>query len=446
MTDPARPHILLVHWHDLGRHLGTYGRGGVHSPHLDALADQGIRFDRAFGTAPLCSPARGSLFTGRYPHDNGLLGLAHLGWEYKPDVRTLPALLGEAGYRTALAGMQHESSDPVRLGYEECFALRRTHLEREYCGPVTDAAVDWLERHAAAPEPFFLVVGFEETHRPYPPERYPPDDPAAVEVPGYLPDNDWTRDDLASFQGSIRVADQAVGRLLGTLDRLGIAEDTWVLFTTDHGMAFPGGKSTLYDPGTEVALLTRPPAAWGAPRGATDRLFSHVDVVPTVLDALSLPVPGEVQGVSHAEWLRGGDPAPARTRIFTEKNFHDGYDPIRAVRTATHKYVRNFEERPRLALPGDIESSPTRRGLGDDHLRHRPAEELYDLRADPWERTDLAADPAHGALREELAAELRDWQQASGDPLLAGPLAPQPWPRQPRYGALVPETGGPWAR
>lgn len=442
----ALPNILLIHWHDLGRHLATYGRTGVTSPNVDALAAGGIRFDRAFGTAPLCSPARGSLFTGRYPHDNGLLGLAHLGWEYRSGVRTMPALLGEAGYRTALAGMQHESSDPSTLGFDEFFALRGNHLEREYCGPVTDAAIDWLDRNSAAPEPFFLVVGFEETHRPYPSELYRPDDPAGVEVPGYLPDNAWTRDDLAAFQGSIRVADHAVGRLLGALDRLGAREETLVVFTTDHGMAFPGGKSTLYDPGTEVALVMRPPSAWHSPRGGTDRLISHVDVLPTLLDVLGIPVPAEVQGVSHAAWLTGGDPAPARQRIFTEKNFHDGYDPIRAVRTERHKYVRNFEERPRLALPGDIESSPTRHGLGDDHLRHRPAEELYDLARDPWERANLAADPDHGDLREELAAILRSWQETTGDPLLHGPLSPRPWPRQPRYGALVPEPGGPWAR
>jgi arylsulfatase A-like enzyme len=211
VSGPYRPNILLVHWHDLGRHLGTYGRRGVPSPHVDRLAGQGLRFDNAFCTAPLCSPARGSLFTGRYPHDNGLLGLAHLGWEYRSGVRTLPGLLGDAGYRTALAGMQHESSDPATLGFQELFALRTNHLEREYCDGVTDAATAWLARAAAGDRPFFLCVGFEEVHRPYPTDRYRPDDPREVEVPPFLPDNEWTRDDLASFQGCIRVADAAVG-------------------------------------------------------------------------------------------------------------------------------------------------------------------------------------------------------------------------------------------
>ena len=454
MTPAHRPHILLVHWHDLGRHLGTYGRTGVPSPHVDALAAEGVRFDRAFSTAPLCSPARGSLFTGRYPHNHGLLGLSHLGWEYAPGTRTLPALLGAAGYRTALAGMQQESSRPESLGYDEVLAYGRGLERRAHCGPVADAAIGWLERTAGSPEgvadgaaagadgrPFFLVVGFEEAHRPYPPERYPPDDPASVTVPGFLPDNEWTRDDLAAFQGAVRAADAATGRLLAALDRFGLADDTWVIFTTDHGTAFPRAKSTLYDPGTEVALIMRPPAGWSTPRGATGRLFSHVDLVPTVLESLDIEPPADVQGVGHTAWLSGGDPAPVRTRVFTEKNFHEVYDPTRAVRTERHKYVRNFEPRPLLALPGDIETAPTRRGYGDDHLRPRPADELYDLAADPLERADLAADPAHRELRDRLAAELHEWMADTEDPLLDGPLTGVPWPRRRRYGALVPEDG-----
>lgn len=446
MSGPYRPNILLVHWHDLGRHLGAYGHRGVPSPHVDRLAGQGLRFDNAFCTAPLCSPARGSLFTGRYPHDNGLLGLAHLGWEYRSGVRTLPGLLGDAGYRTALAGMQHESSNPATLGFQEFFALRTNHLEREYCDGVTDAATAWLAGAAVGDRPFFLCVGFEEVHRPYPTDRYRPDDPREVEVPPFLPDNEWTRDDLASFQGSIRVADAAVGRLLSTLDDLNLTADTWVVFTTDHGVAFPRAKSTLYDSGTGVALIMRPPESWHTPRGTSDRLFSHVDLVPTMLDMLGAPIPPEVQGVSHAQWLGGGDPAPAREHVFTEKNFHDIYDPIRAVRDKEFKYIRNFEPRPLLPLPGDLESSPTRHGFGDAHLAHRPAEELYDLRQDPWEQHNVAGDRDYAQVGARLAERLESWRAETRDPLLDGPLTAPPWPRQARYGALVEAEGGPWAK
>ncbi|HET7572631.1 MAG TPA: sulfatase [Gaiellaceae bacterium] len=433
-----RPNILLLHWHDVGRHLGAYGVAGVESPNVDLLAAEGIRFERAFATAPVCSPSRGSLFTGRYPHANGLMGLSNLGWEYAPGARTLPALLSETGYRTALIGLQHESWDAAGLGYEELHALGESIVsDFRYCGGVADAAEAWLERAGSERDrPFFASVGFWETHRPWPTDRYDPADPDAVAVPGHLPDNRWTRDDLAAFQGSIATADAALGRVLAALDRAGLRDDTWVIFTTDHGIAFPGAKCTLYDPGVGVALVMRPPAAWrDAPRGATDRLWSHVDLVPTVLEAVGAAVPDDVQGQSHAGWLRGGE-APPRERVFAENTFHDRYDPTRAVRTGRFKYIRSAEERPRLVLPQDFAGAAVAWGLGSDHLRHRPAEELYDLDADPLEQRNLAADPEHEATRAELAAELERWQRETGDPLLAGPIEPPPVPRLPLLGAL----------
>jgi membrane protein implicated in regulation of membrane protease activity len=203
------------------------------------------------------------------------------------------------------------------------------------------------------------------------------------------------------------------GRLLDAVDRAGLADETWLIFTTDHGIAFPGAKSTLYDPGIGVALVMRLPAGWPRPDGASGCLFSHVDLVPAVLDRLGVEVPARVQGVSHARWLAAGDPSPARGEIYAEKNFHDAYDPMRAVRTERYKYIRSFEDRPRLLLALDIEGSPTQYGFGDDHLRRRPPEELYDLHGDPLERHNLAADPDHAEQREELAAMLQRWRVAT---------------------------------
>jgi len=424
-----RPSILLVHWHDTGRHLGTYGAAGVDSPNVDALAADGIRFDRAFATAPVCSPSRGSLFTGRYPHANGLMGLSNLGWEYGAGERTLPSLLSEAGYRTALIGLQHESWDASTLGYGELHAVGESIVsDFRYCELVADAAESWLDGAGGAP--FFASVGFWETHRPWNVERYAPAEPAGLRVPGFLPDNVWTRDDLAAFHGSIAAADAALGRVLRAAP-----DDAWVIFTTDHGIAFPGAKCTLYEPGIGVALVMRPPRAWGAPLGPTDRLWSHVDLVPTVLEAVGLPLPAGVHGVSHAAWLRGGS-APARTHVFAENTFHDRYDPTRAVRSERFKYIRSAEERPRLVLPMDFAAAAVSWGLGSDHLRHRPSEELYDLAEDPLERRNLAGDAAHEALRAELALLLDRWQAETGDPLLDGPIEAPPVPRLRLLGAL----------
>lgn len=412
--------LLLVHWHDVGRHLGAYGVASAPSPVVDRLADEGIRFDHAYATAPLCSPSRGSIFTGLQPQAHGLLGLAHHGWRYTEGVRTLPAVLSGHGWRTALAGMQHESTDARTLGFDELIAQDCDSR----CDPVADAAAAWLHDAGHGTAPFLLTVGFTEVHRPY--DRYPADDPASVDVPPYLPDNPSTRGDLAACHGAIRRTDAATGRLLDALDAAGLAEDTLVVFTTDHGLAFPRAKSTLYDTGIGVALVMRPARAWPAARRPTGRLYSHVDLVPTVLDALGLPVPGGLHGVSHAPLLHGRDVPAPRTALFAGKTYHDDYDPMRCVRTDRHKLIRSFEERPLLDLPLDVAASPTALGMGgaDDASRRRPPVELYDLAADPWEQCNRADDPAFASVRANLLDRLTRWQLDTADPLVNGRVPP----------------------
>ncbi len=423
MTSIERPNIVLVHWHDLGTRLGTYGVPGVPSPAVDRLAGEGIRFDRAFCATPLCSPARAALMTGRYPHANGMNGLQHLGWEYADGVETLPMHLRALGYHSANFGMQHEAADPARLGYDEVFEARDPATGWQRADTVVDEAVAWLKGPDRRREPFLAVVGFFEVHRPYPAELYPPDDPSDVWVPPYLPDNAHTRADLAAFHGSIRVADRATGRLVETLREEGLLDRTWIVFTTDHGMAFPRAKSTLYDPGIQVALVMRPPDGSAFRRGPSDGLTAHVDVMPTLVELAGGAVPPATQGISLAGWLRGVEDAPTRSQVYAEKTYHDAYDPMRAVRTTRWKYIRNALSGPRLVLPGDIEDSPTRAGLGDAHLAARADVELYDLAADPWEQHNLAGGSDVADVEQHLAESLTQWQHDTKDPLLAGPIA-----------------------
>ncbi|MEW5812084.1 MAG: sulfatase [Actinomycetota bacterium] len=412
MSEGRRDNVLLVHWHDLGRYLGVYGHSDVSSPCLDALARDGILFTDAYATAPLCSPSRGSLFTGRYPQSNGLVGLAHHGWEYRPGVRTLPHVLSENGYHTALFGMQHETSFPSRLGFDEF------DVSNSYCEYVVEQAVRWL---ADPPDkPFLLTAGFFETHRPYPHDRYEPADPAAVTVPEYLPDTAPVRQDLADFYGSISVADAAVGQLLDTLDSTGLDRTTWVVFVTDHGPALPRAKSTLYGAGTGIALIVRPPRGVQVPRRTYDELFSGVDLLPTVLELLGIDVPAEVEGHSHATHLVADrtHADPVRTAVYTTKTYHDSFDPIRAVRTKRYSYIENYAARPLLDLPWDIADSAPGRAVEPLVSSPRPERELYDLAADPTESHNLLAvqpsDEAE-AIGSDLALLLNDWRQSVGD-------------------------------
>lgn len=410
MSPRRDENVLLVHWHDLGRYLGVYGHPDVTSPHLDRLAAEGILFTRAHATAPLCSPSRGSLFTGRYPQSNGLVGLAHHGWEYRDGVRTLPAVLSESGWHTALYGMQHETSFPPRLGFDEF------DVSNSFCEYVVERSTEWLRN--APPRPFLLTAGFFETHRPYPHDRYPPAAAQAVTVPDYLPDTPEVRADLADFYGSIAVADAAVGRLLSVLDDAGLDETTWVVFLTDHGPALPRAKSTLYDAGTGIALIVRPPRRRAVEPRVYEDLFSGVDLLPTLLDLLGMDIPPEVDGISHAGSLLNPGPE-VRSEIYATKTYHDSFDPIRAIRTKRYSYVENYAERHLLELPWDIEESAPGQAIAPSVTGLRPARELYDLRADPTERNNLLEGGASTAdvdeIAQDLALRLNGWRERTND-------------------------------
>lgn len=412
MTGDQRDNVLIVHWHDLGRYLGAYGHADVSSPRLDQLAAEGILFTRAHATAPLCSPSRGSLFTGRYPQSNGLLGLAHHGWEYRAGVRTLPHLLAEHGWRTTLFGMQHETSFPARLGFDEF------DVSNSYCEYVVEHATNWLR--SAPQQPFLLTTGFFETHRPYPRDRYEPADPDAVSLPDYLPDLPDVRSDLADFYGSISVADAAVGQLLDTLAETGLDRSTWVVFLTDHGPALPRAKSTLYEAGTGIATIVRPPTRCQAPGRVYDDLFSGVDLVPTILGFLGLPIPDDVDGLSHADNVLDGihHSEPVRTEVYTTKTYHDSFDPIRAIRTKQFSYIENYAKRPLLDLPWDIEESAPGKAVAPLSSSPRPDRELYDLRIDPTEQNNLLTGVVSSeaeAVANDMALLLNDWRYKTND-------------------------------
>ena len=414
-----RPNILLIITHDLGTHLGCYGGASVQTPALDALASEGVRFENHFCTAPYCSPSRGAIFTGRYPHSNGLMGLVNLGWDLPEPSATLAQMLAGSGYATFLFGLQHEVRDAERLrSYFHHVSDRSTGVS---CDTVAPQVVDFLEtRDKAHGRPFYARVGFSEVHRPY--ERYDPDDPDSVTVPPYLEHTPGARQDIAMFQGSVRRMDGAVGRILDALDRSGLRENTMVIFTTDHGIAFPRAKATLYDPGLRTSLIIHRPD--GIAQGRTMReMVSNIDLLPSLLDAAGVPAPDHIQGRSFWELLNG-NPYTPNEQIFAEKNTTPD-DVKRCIRTTRHKYIRNYDEGPMLQLPTDIEASLTRRDMGDDHLSPRPPVELYDLEADPLEMNNLAGQAEMQKIEQDLAGRLTRVLDETDDPILQGAI-PRP--------------------
>ncbi len=433
-ADPPRPNILMVHAHDLGQFLHCYGVATVRTPNLDALASDGVRFSRSFCTNPGCSPSRASIFTGRWPHSNGVMGLCHanFAWDLNPGERHLAQILHEGGYATTAVGVIHETSSGFkRCGYER-------HIPQASAVLATDAAIRVLREHAGKPSrPFFLCVGFIEPHRlPYREPAWPgalpndnsfpgpalkPDGSLGVQVPGYLRDTAGTRRELAGLQGAVHHVDAQVGRLLAALKESGLASNTLVIFTTDHGIAMPRAKCGLYEPGVQVAFMLRLPSRKGWHGGQVQQdMISNIDYLPTILDLVGLPIPANVQGRSFAPLL-DGKPYQPRHEIFSELTYHDYYDPRRAIRTETHKLIVNFTTAPAFMDPSQCWRPLSDTTAPANHaVAYHPHVELFDLAKDPWELNDVAQRPEYAAVRTDLLKRLHRHLVATKDPILQG--------------------------
>ena len=407
-----KPNILYLHSHDTGRFIQPYGHQ-VPTPNIQRLADQGLLFRKAFCAAPTCSGSRSALLTGEYPHTNGMMGLAHRGFALYDYSHHIVHTLRDAGYWSGLIGEQHLSRDPSVLGYDHVIESDTNHVD--YVAP---AAVELIAQ--APPEPFFLSVGFFETHREY-------FEPTSVRdalyslPPDNLPDTPETRRDMASYKASARSLDQGVGSVLNALDEHDLADDTLVILTTDHGLAFPGAKGTLFDRGIGVLMIMRGPG--GAHGGrVSNALVSHVDVFPTICELAGIEAPARLQGRSLLPVMRR-EVEDVNDAIFAELTYHAAYEPVRAVRTERWKYIRRFGDRLRPVLP-NVDDSPTKDlliadGWADVEL---PLQALHDLRFDPVEAHNLIDAPHCAEVAEEMRARLDGWMRATDDPLLDGPV------------------------
>lgn len=435
MGATQRPNFVLYVSDDHGaEYAGCYGNPDVRTPHLDALAAQGLLFTRAFAASPTCTPSRASLFSGLYPARHGAMDNHS---QCRPDLRTLPAHLGALGYRVLLAGKTHVGP-PAAFPFEMVAATvaARPGGGRRYRAEAIDTAVvrAALAKLARGPEPFCLLVCDPGPHVVW--ERHRGFDPEALSLPPHLVDTAVTRRALADYYQDIGSVDGRLGQVWAAVEDLGLAERTAFAYTTDHGAEWPHAKWTVYDGGIRVPLVV----VWNgtlAAGGVTEAMVSHVDVLPTLVELAGGDVPAGLDGVSWAGLWRG-EAATGRAAVFAAHNRDKAMNvfPQRCLRTRTHKYVRNLQpERTFTSHFTEVQ------GIPDSHaavweswlerartdaaaarlvaaIRHdtHPAEELYDLRTDPGERTNLAGEPGSQALLAGMRAALAEWMEAQGDP------------------------------
>ncbi len=466
-----RPNLVLIVADDLSPDAGCYGNPVIKTPNLDRLAREGVRLTHAFATTASCSASRSVILTGLHNHANAHYGHEHAYHHFRAydDVKSLPVLLEQAGYRTARVGKLHVGPPEVFRWQQTFQANARNPVQMaEVCRPLIEADSD---------EPFFLYYCTADPHRSGEqvgghanlPEdlqpnafgnrakgfpgveevKYSPDD---VIVPPFLPDTAACRAELAQYYQSVSRVDQGLGRLVELLKKAGKYDNTLIIFTADHGMAFPGGKTTVYEPGLKVPMVVKLPVQAGEGRRGEEAkgpkeddsqratnegrvsaaMVSHVDLAPTLLDAAgALPKDHKLHGRSWLGAITREQPKGWDT-VNASHTFHEitMYYPMRVVRGRQYKLIWNLAAPLPYPFASDLWEAPTwqeayRRGpetmygkrTVKDYI-HRPTFELYDVQNDPDESHNLASDQAYAKTLNELKAELKAFQKRTSDPWL----------------------------
>jgi N-sulfoglucosamine sulfohydrolase len=396
-TGPAAPGILVIAADDLGTQLGSYGDLTIPTPNIDALAARGARFTRAYVTQPSCSSSRAAFLTGLYPHQNGQLGLAHMGFGMTQDWPVMPRLLKEQrGYFTALAGKLHVAPASAFEFFDDLAAESAPPWTLDI-DRVGEKVASYFKRAEGAP--FYIQIDLADTHPPF--VRQHGGLPAAPISADQVSPFSWSPgaapQEVANYYNSISRLDSIVGRIVDELRKAGRLESTLIVIWSDNGPAFARAKTTLYEAGTRIPLIIAGPGV--TPGQVRDELVSMVDIMPTVLQMAGarMPVSSEHYAGQDLGPLLRAAATDWREYLFTEVNFHTPqmWAPARAVTNGRWKLIHHL---PAGDAPAQIQ--------------------LFDLENDPDERHDLAQLPEHEALRGELLAALTQWRVRTADPLL----------------------------
>ena len=450
-SEDKRPNIVLMVADDHGREgVGCYGNQVIKTPNIDRLAAEGVRFTHAFCTTASCSASRSVILTGLYNHASGQYGHQHSYHHFVSfdNIKSLPVLLSEAGYRTAQIGKFHVAPDEVYRF--------QTVLQGNSRSPVqmAESCKDFIAADSA--QPFFLYFCTSDPHRgggkaedlPYKPDRFgnrPKGYPGVKEikydvgdvvVPPFLPNTPQCRAELAQYYQSVSRLDQGVGRLTEILKDAGKYDSTLIIYISDNGIAFPGAKTTLYEPGMNLPCLMRSP--WHKKRGTvSSAMITWADLAPTILDfAGALSEKTKFHGRSFKSVLEEEDPKdlPALRpagwdEIYASHTFHEitMYYPMRVVRQRKFKLIWNIAHGLSYPFASDLWDSSTWQATLQSGAKyygkrsveaylHRPEFELYDLENDPHEVENLASSPKHTEVLVELKAKLKAFQQRTNDP------------------------------
>jgi len=431
------PNILLVLSDDQSaRFVGCYGDSTIRTPNIDGFAREGIRFDRAYVTSPQCVPSRASIMTGKSPV---ALDMTRFSAALPAEHISYPELLRSgANYYTGICGRTFHLDGPGganmppetrKVFKEHELATFKNRVDYLRTGDRIQALVQMKEFLDGRPadKPWFLQVGFNDPHRPFDENSVtPPQDPAKLKLPPFMPDTPALRRDLAQYYDEVTRLDEDFGRVLKTLDEHGQTSNTLVIFMGDNGAALLRGKGTLYEIGVRVPLIARWPNVIQA--GSSNAIVSGEDLAPTFIQAAGVEVPSNITGQSFLPLLRGQAFEPRRF-AFSERGAHasslpnstQDFDLGRCAISSTHKLIYNvLWQLP--YTPVDFNSQPfwkeikgiQKEGKLSQQLSElyfppaRPMFEVYDLQNDPEELNNLAGKPEVAAIERELKAAMQE--------------------------------------
>ena len=429
-----KPNIVWIFVDDMSANFSCYGEKLIATPHVDQLAAEGVKFTKAFVTAPVCSPCRSALMTGCYQttigshHHRSGRGVEKI--TLPTGIVPVPKLFHDAGYYTCIGG-------PLVKGKAK---LAKTDYNFEWDENIYDSN-DWAGRKAG--QPFFMQVqlhgGKYRGQKPNPNfearatrELDSRVKPAEVTLPPYYPRDPVLLKDWADYLDCCRITDNEVGEVVARLKKENILDETIVFFMTDHGISHARGKQFLYDHGTHVPFVVRGPGL--GKDVVREDLVEHIDMTATSL---------AIAGIAIPSWMQGRDifanNYKPREAVFAARDRCDEtIDHIRSVRTQNFKYIRNYlNERPLLQPCQYKDDKAILQRLRELHKAgelnalqekllfspQRPREELYDLRADPDEINNLAGDPTHANELAAMRQRLTDWEERTQDK----GRTPEPW-------------------
>ena len=440
LRDPERLNVLVITADDMScDSVGVYGcRLKDTTPNMDRLAAASLRFNHAFVQVGNCMPSRNVMFSGRYPHNNGVEGF----YQVRNTYPVMADLMKAAGYYT---GIRHKVTHSTPWSpYPAWDVVLDTQpdgaqLDQKKPASYHISTQRGIAEARKAGKPFCLNVNISDPHKPFYGENGRMDEnrpsrvftAAEVPVPGFLFDDPEVRKELALYYSSVRRADDSLGEILRALRESGEEERTVIFFLSDHGMPLPFAKTQLYFHSTRTPWMVRWPGVTTA--GAVDdrHLISAVDLLPTLLDITGLPHPAGMDGRSFAPVLRG-EIQSGRDYIVAEYNENSGGNrhPMRSIITRDHGYLFNPWSNGTRAMATATKGTATYRRMValaktdaaiNARLRlfdHRLPEEMYDYTNDPDALRNLIGDPAHRAKRDELIALLDAWMVRTKDPML----------------------------